>query len=118
MDLYIQRILSLHGLELVPVFANHMIINKNHSIRVEFPYYHQGCGVCANCKGMHIRQHRLPGETSVYVGDGFSDLCAVKEADILFAKKDLRHYCECHEIPFIPFQTFSEVRQKLGSFLF
>ena len=113
MDLYIRRILAHHGLNAIEVYSNQLLISSDQRVSVHFPYFQEGCGVCANCKGYHIRRMRQPTETTVYVGDGYSDLCALHQADLLFAKKDLQHHCEEHGIPFTPFQTFREVEKNL-----
>jgi 2-hydroxy-3-keto-5-methylthiopentenyl-1-phosphate phosphatase len=49
------------------------------------------------------------------VGDGFSDRLAAPEADLVFAKRGmaLATYCLKRDIPFVPFQRFSEVQADL-----
>jgi hypothetical protein len=51
----------------------------------------------------------------VFIGDGVSDLAAAREADVLFARKGLRleEYCIEHQIPFIGFDTFSDVKKEV-----
>ncbi|KAE8349223.1 hypothetical protein BDV28DRAFT_152079 [Aspergillus coremiiformis] len=49
----------------------------------------------------------------IFIGDGVSDLPAAREADVLFARKGLRleEYCIEHQIPFIGFETFADVKE-------
>jgi 2,3-diketo-5-methylthio-1-phosphopentane phosphatase len=113
MDLYISRILALHGFGEMPLHTNRMILEPDGSVRIEFPYYGLGCDRCANCKGYHVRRERQPGETTVYIGDGPSDVCGAREADIVFAKKQLLTWCRENGWPHFPFSTFSEVHARL-----
>lgn len=59
----------------------------------------------------------LPGEIPliVFIGDGVSDLPAAREADVLFARRGLRleEHCKEHDIPYIPFDTFSDVKREV-----
>jgi len=109
MDAYIKPILKHHGYADLSVRANHLKILDDASLQVEFPYYGLGCKVCANCKGYHLRSMSANGDFKVYVGDGISDRCAAKNADITFAKGDLLSFCEQSDINYYPFQTFSDV---------
>jgi 2-hydroxy-3-keto-5-methylthiopentenyl-1-phosphate phosphatase len=51
----------------------------------------------------------------VFIGDGVSDLPAAREADVLFARRGLRleEYCQEHNIDYIAFDTFADIRKKL-----
>lgn len=51
----------------------------------------------------------------VFIGDGVSDLPAAREADVLFARRGLHleEYCQEHDIPYIPFDTFADIKKKL-----
>ena len=109
MDAYIDRILFLHGLGHLPLRTNHLEIKSNGRLDVSFPYYDQGCGHCANCKGGQIKSLRQPGETTIYIGDGYSDLCALNEADVTFAKKDLLEYCRENNKACIEWRDFDDV---------
>ncbi|RMD49574.1 MAG: hypothetical protein D6830_04610 [Ignavibacteria bacterium] len=113
LDLYIKRILEKENLSEIKVIANELKFIGERSLRADFPYYEKGCLVCGNCKGYQIRAHRQDGEFIIYVGDGYSDRCAVPEADMLFAKGDLKNYCLEKDIPFKEFSGFDEVLNEL-----
>jgi len=113
MDAYISRILAHHGFPEAPLRTNKLILSADGRLQVEFPYYEHSCGHCANCKGYHVRHERRPGETTVFIGDGKSDLCGARAADIVFAKKQLIGLCEEENIACIPFRSFADVQRDL-----
>lgn len=51
----------------------------------------------------------------IFIGDGMSDLTAAREADILFARKNfkLEEYCIQNQIPYIPYETFADVKREV-----
>ncbi|HSG98752.1 MAG TPA: MtnX-like HAD-IB family phosphatase [candidate division Zixibacteria bacterium] len=114
LDYYINHLLARHNLERLEVFSNRGVF-KGRELHVEFPHTN-GCGVCGSCKAARIREiverEDFDGEV-VFVGDGYSDLCAITEAHHLFAKKDLRRYCEAENIPHQPFDSFAEISRRL-----
>ncbi|MFQ5864080.1 MAG: MtnX-like HAD-IB family phosphatase [bacterium] len=118
LDFYIERILKNHGLvPMVNFRSNHLVFVNRNQIRPEFPYYEKGCGKCGNCKGYHIREARTQGKHVIYVGDGLSDRCGAKEADLVFAKRDLLKFCQQNQIPHFEFKDFGEVFNQLKKIL-
>lgn len=114
MDAYIERILAYNGLSDLHIRSNHLDIDEAGRLSVSFPYYEKGCGQCANCKGNHIRRETKPDETSVFIGDGYSDLCALDAADIVFAKDALLKYCRENNISCVPFKDFKDIQKSLA----
>ena len=116
LDFYIERILSKYKLDAIVAFHSNRLqfLNRN-EIVPEFPYYDRGCGHCANCKGDHVRQAKEKIKPVVYVGDGLSDRCGAKEADIVFAKhgRDLLKYCQENQIEHYEFGDFKDVLNKI-----
>ena len=112
MDNYIKRILFNNNLQHLKIYANRLIFLKNNKVEPEFPYYEKGCLKCANCKGAHIREHRIDAEIVVYIGDGISDLCALPESDIIFARDELKLYCQEKNISHNAFNDFEIILEK------
>ncbi len=114
LDFYIERLLGKHGLGHLPVHTNRAVFEGT-KLTVEFPY-DKGCGVCGSCKAARIRdiktQENFAG-TVVFAGDGYSDICAIAETDMLFATGDLRKYCEAENIEHIAFETFADIGREL-----
>ncbi|MBU1319801.1 MAG: MtnX-like HAD-IB family phosphatase [candidate division Zixibacteria bacterium] len=112
LDIYINAIMKKHGFEHVPVMANRGVF-RNGRLKIDFPHLDGSCGHCANCKGAAIRKHARAGGKSIFVGDGYSDLCAIDEADYLFAKADLATYLNQSNKSFLSFETLYDVRDYI-----
>ncbi|HEX7400920.1 MAG TPA: MtnX-like HAD-IB family phosphatase [candidate division Zixibacteria bacterium] len=108
LDLYIKLILKKYGLNEVPFYSNVLSFN-NGELSLKFPFFDRGCGNCGNCKRYHISRLRGKTKRVIYIGDGLSDKCAVREADFVFAKKDLRKFCEKSDIQHIPYRNFGDI---------
>ena len=92
-DYYIQRVLKNYGIDDIPFYANKLIFYDNSRVKPEFPYYDPSCSLFANCKGLMIKKLNNDNKTTVYIGDGYSDICVVPYADVIFAKDDFYDYC-------------------------
>lgn len=116
LDFYIRHLLDKHGFADLEVHSNSAVFGGE-TLRVEFPY-NDGCGRCGACKAERIRQivsrENFSGEV-VFIGDGYSDICAISETDTLYAKKDLRKYCLETDTPFESFETFADITRQLFS---
>lgn len=67
----------------------------------------------AHCKCESTRALGVPGRKSIYVGDGRSDLCAARKADVVFAKGALAAALDKEHRPFTLFSTLDDVRAAL-----
>jgi 2-hydroxy-3-keto-5-methylthiopentenyl-1-phosphate phosphatase len=110
LDFYIEEIFRRNQIDGVPFVSNHVIFADS-TIKLEFPY-ESSCTKCANCKAFHILTNSADDEAIVYIGNGFSDRCAVEYSDVVFAKGDLLKYCEQKNITYYPFETFHDVLKK------
>lgn len=108
LDFYIELILKKFGLEKLPFYSNVLRFEGN-KLKPRFPYFDRGCGNCGNCKRYHLTRLKSRGQKVVYVGDGLSDKCAVREADLVFAKNDLSKFCDAEEIQHYRFGDFGDV---------
>jgi len=113
-DIYIKRFLKNHCLDGIELITNSGRIIGNR-LEVYFPH-NGGCGKCGACKSERIREivkrENFEGKI-IFAGDGFSDICAIDEANILFAKNDLRAYCLKEDIPHLPFDSFDDIGKAL-----
>jgi 2,3-diketo-5-methylthio-1-phosphopentane phosphatase len=116
LDLYIHPILGRNGLGHLQVMSN-IGRFKGHGLEIEFPWHNTSCTRCGCCKGERMAEFRRGrGDSPVrlaFIGDGYSDICAVAQADLLIAKKDLALYCSERGIAYTPFDNFADVAQIL-----
>jgi 2,3-diketo-5-methylthio-1-phosphopentane phosphatase len=68
---------------------------------------------CAHCKSETIAAHGPFSGPLVYIGDGYSDRCAARTADIIFARRELGRYLDGQGVAYHPFEDFFEVRRVL-----
>ena len=68
------------------------------------------CSVC----GQPCKRGSLPDGDIVYVGDGFSDRCAARAADRVFARDGLAGYFEREGVPYEPFTDFRDLAAALS----
>lgn len=107
-DLFIQKTLEKYRISDIEFYANHLIYEDN-NFNIEFPNYNSECIIGAGmCKCSKVKQNHF-----CYIGDGTSDLCVAKKADILFATKKLHQFCEEKSIKHYPFQNFRDIMNVL-----
>ena len=115
LDFYIRHILGRNGLEHIPTISNIGHLNGS-GLTIDFPRTNRNCTRCGACKGEIIEEFRERESgpvTTIFVGDGYSDICATRSADLLFAKKDLERYCVEHKIAYTKYDTFFDVGRVL-----
>lgn len=115
LDIYIKRLLANHGPEHFNVKCNigHL---EGGGLRIEFPHQYRMCPGCGNCKAARIEEFRAQVDGAcriVFVGDGYSDACGARAADLVFAKKDLIQYCQTEGILYTEFGNFEDVTDRL-----
>jgi 2-hydroxy-3-keto-5-methylthiopentenyl-1-phosphate phosphatase len=115
-DFYIKRIMDRYGLADIPFLANHLAVSDSIDrttgeleVEPQFPYTDSECVCCANCKRNHVINLSGEDDIIVYIGDGISDRCPARYADIVFAKGRLIRYCQEENISYVEFKTFRDV---------
>jgi len=73
----------------------------------------ESCERCVNCKGAYARRFLASGRKVALVGNGASDLCAARELDLVFARDHLARLCHSEDIPFVQWESFSDINLKL-----
>lgn len=76
------------------------------------------CELCGEqCKRHDVaelrRRHAAPGETVVFIGDGFSDRCGAESADVVFARDSLARYLDDAGHPYQGWGDFHDVTAAL-----
>lgn len=92
------------------------------------PVWRHGGSQLGHDKGLSMMEARREVEEEeeeeevpliVFIGDGVSDSPAMREADVLFARKGLRleGYCVEHGIKYLPFGSFADIQMMLEEIL-
>lgn len=102
----IKEILRHNGIRGVKVYANMLRFQKN-KIALRFPHNNPDCPRCAHCKRSHVLEHA--GKTTVYVGDGLSDICPAQYTSLVFAKARLQEFFKKNKKPFMEFKDLKDV---------
>ncbi len=115
LDFYIKYLLKRFNFDHIPAVSNKAIFNGS-TLKIEFPYENRECDSCGSCKAERIGELKNAhgnGCKVVFIGDGYSDTCAVRAADIVFAKKDLKEYCDDNRLEYHNYENFFDVARKL-----
>lgn len=112
LDWYINAVLEGSGIVDVPMYANQLRFEGETPI-FSYPYFDRTCPLCGHrfavCKRNVVRERREKGEFVIFIGDGSSDRCGAREADMVIARRKLRLYCEDEGIPYLSFETFEDI---------
>ena len=108
LDFYIRAIMEKHRLGEIEYFSNTVVFGQNDSLAFNFPQANELCGRCGTCKNKILNDYRLMYEKIIYIGDGHSDICPSRCADLVFAKEVLLKKCE--EEGTTPYQSFHDFR--------
>jgi HAD superfamily phosphoserine phosphatase-like hydrolase len=68
-------------------------------------------------KSAYLKEARSSGYAPLFVGDGLSDRDAALCAEMLFAKGDLKSFCEKEGLKHYPFTSFEDIRLVLGKII-
>jgi 2-hydroxy-3-keto-5-methylthiopentenyl-1-phosphate phosphatase len=112
-DLFINSILNRYGLKDIKVFSNGLAHTNGH-FEMFFPYFRKDClsrsGVC-KCKIME--ELSSPEGINILVGDGRSDFCIARKANLTFAKSSLLDFCRTEKIPHMEHRKFGDITEWL-----
>ena len=114
LDRVIQYVLDKHRIRVDRIYANHL----EESASGEFSLHFSAAPRLAGCQS-GVCKCQIAGQAGGYqtirvvIGDGRSDFCWSKEADLLFAKSKLIDHCMSQGIPHNPFDNFFEVKDAL-----
>ena len=118
LDFYLREILGANGLAEVRFFGNQAEFvpgskDGNSRLRLAFPFSDAECTRCACCKRNLMLTRSSDEDIIVLVGEGYSDTCPASYADVVFAKKDLRKFCQAQNISYFPYGDFQDVVRRL-----
>jgi 2-hydroxy-3-keto-5-methylthiopentenyl-1-phosphate phosphatase len=70
-----------------------------------------------SCKAAIVHRLRRPGDIVLVFGDGPSDLCPAREADLVFARGHLAERCEQEGLEWRPLTDFGAVLGEVDAWL-
>jgi 2-hydroxy-3-keto-5-methylthiopentenyl-1-phosphate phosphatase len=109
---YIRPMLEAAGLGGLEVLTNELVFDGGRP-RLAHPNGHPECRGCGTCKMLAAVRARERVGPVAFVGEGQSDRYGALYSDIVFAKKDLVRICREDGVPFLPWETFDDVRRVL-----
>ncbi|HEY7661385.1 MAG TPA: MtnX-like HAD-IB family phosphatase [Actinomycetota bacterium] len=111
---YIDPILEASGLSGLEVITNEMTFAGNGGPpALSHPNGHPVCIGCGTCKMLAVQRTRADARPVAFVGEGQSDRYGALYADLVFAKLALVPICEHDGVPFLPYETFDDIRDAL-----
>lgn len=108
----IDAVLAGAGIEGLPVHSHEARFSR-HGCALVWSRRGDVCPLCSRpCKRHDLALHR-GREPVVYIGDGMSDRCVAKVADLVFARDGLAQHLGEVGLPFEPFHDFHDVRRSI-----
>jgi len=107
-DFTIEMLLRHWGLDWIPFTSNRTVPSEN-GTTIEFPYHKEDCPINANCKCSHLERIRESTGTVIFIGDGTTDECVSRKADILFARDRLLEICRREGRECVPWEDWISV---------
>lgn len=116
-DVYIKPVLANIEQNHCKIYCNKAQKINNHW-ELTFPLATESCNcLVASCKRNAMLKDVPTDAFIIYIGDGYSDFCAARYADIVFAKKSLARYCFQQKIPHHNWRSFFDVLNILKKIL-
>lgn len=116
LEFYIRPILAKAGIDL-PVFSDTVVPKPGGRLELDHPYGHATCRLCGICKAQVAYPPGGPPLRTAFAGDGSTDRYAAEVADLVFARRRLKLFCEKAGIPHFPFEDFAPVISQLEAWL-
>jgi len=111
LDFYIEALLNKYDLGEIDFYSNEVVFHDDGSLSVTFPWHNEECNRCGNCKTSILKRLSSDYERVVYIGDGYSDVCPAKYADVVFAKSILFEKCLENDMGCNHYRNFDDVKK-------
>ena len=112
---YVNEVLEHNGIDYVNVFCNEARRTEGGRLRVHYPHPSMECSDCGNCKSGLVKALQEDGNYVVFIGNGRTDLCPAKRANMVFATDGLASKLQEEGRPFILFEDFFDIMEAWDS---
>lgn len=109
---YIRPILEAAGLGHLEIVTNELGFGGPEP-ELRHPNGHPECIGCGTCKMLAVKRLQASHGPVAFVGEGQSDRYGALYADVAFAKDALVQIARADGVPFLPWETFDDVRMSL-----
>ncbi|MGO8684676.1 MAG: HAD-IB family phosphatase [Thermoleophilia bacterium] len=116
----IEQVWQENALPPVSIIASELVADGDNSPpHVVFSDQLGDCPRCGprSCKAAVLRAQRRLGDIVLVFGDGESDLCPAREADLVFARGHLAELCVAENLPWRPLDDFADVLPHVQQWL-
>jgi 2,3-diketo-5-methylthio-1-phosphopentane phosphatase len=112
-DRVIKHLLQRERVSVEHIWANRLVESAQGDLSLQFPKAGHRV-VCSSglCK-CQVLDAAGASVLKVVIGDGRSDFCWARNADLLFAKDKLLKHCKSNNIAHLPFDNFVQIRVLL-----
>ena len=109
LDRIINYLFFREKIKLDNIIANKLIELPENKLAMASPYAKTNClsGVCKCSVINNTVKHKIA------IGDGQSDFCFAKEANVVFAKSKLEIYLKENNYKYYPFSNFNDIKETL-----
>lgn len=115
LDIYIDPVLEENGVEYVNVFYNEATRGADGRLVPRYPHPDMECEECGNCKSGLVKALQADGNYVVFIGNGRTDLCPARYANIVFARDGLARNLQEEGRPYILFEDFHDILEAWDS---
>lgn len=114
-DFFISSVLEMHKLESIRYFSNRLIWSPGQAPRAEFPHFEPLCKIASGACKCKLVATLSSSRNFSYIGDGQSDFCISRKAEVVMAKGKLAHFCRDEGLSFIEFHSFKEINRYFAN---
>jgi 2,3-diketo-5-methylthio-1-phosphopentane phosphatase len=112
----IEVLLKEWDLHWIPWTSN-TTVPKAEGWDISFPHRKEGCPINANCKCSHLDRLKRDGAVVIFVGDGTTDACVSRIADVVIARDYLLELCGKENRDCIAWESWKDVKRAVESLL-
>ena len=115
LDIYIDPVLDENLVDYVNLFYNEASRDAEGRLVPHYPHADMDCDDCGNCKSALVKALQADGNYVVFIGNGRTDYCPAKYANIVFACDMLASKLQEEGRPFILFDDFHDILEAWDS---